>query len=682
MQLEEARKRILKLREQLWEAIRAYFNENREIVPESVRDQMKKELIELEKQFPDLITPDSPTQRVGAPLDGKLPKIPHKSRKYSLGDVFTSEEVREFDERIKRFLNTKSIQYSCELKIDGINVTLWYKKGHLVKALSRGDGQVGEDITHTIKTCQNIPLVLPEPIDVEVSGECFIAKKNFQDILRTETDEFANARNLAAGTVRQLDPRIAAKRNLQIFLYELGQHSSDVGKKVTSQRTLFEFFDRLQLPHESEFEVFENIEQVIRFCEDVSQSDRRKKLWYEIDGIVIKVHDFELRKRLGYTAKTAKYAIAWKFPATEKYTKLLDVHFQVGRTGAVTPVGILEPVEIDGSTVSRATLHNSEEMARKAVKIGDTVIVRKAGDIIPEILEPIEKLRTGSEKKIVFPDLCPECDTPLDRTEIVARCHNKDCPARHRESLIHFAKSLKIDGLGESTIDALLKLDLIHSPADFWMIDQFDLIQLPGFKFKKVENLLMALEARKKMSLAEILAGLGIRLIGTENARTIAHFFQTKFGEVSLKDWLKKAQTIDLEELQNVDGVGAKVAEKLYEWFQNPQTETLWKGFEKAGISLIWPKESVGGVLQGKKFVITGSFETFSRDELKKIITDQGGKILSAISSSCDVLLAGEKAGSKLKKAEDLGIEIWNEEKICQKLGVEKKKKEEPMSLF
>ena len=683
MQLKDAQQRVVKLRNELSAAISAYFNENREIVPESVRDQMKQELIALESQFPKLITPDSPTQRVGAPLDGKLPKVEHISRKFSLSDVFNAEEVREFDEKVKRFLNTKTVQYSCELKIDGINVTLWYEKGKLVKAVSRGDGFVGEDITHSIRTCQNIPLQLSEPLDLEVSGECFISKKNFQKILKTETDEFANARNLAAGTVRQLDPTIAAKRNLQVFLYEIGKHDKEVAKKVVSQESLFNFLDQLNLPHESEFETFNNIKDVIKFCEQISASDTREKLWYDIDGIVIKIHNFDLRKRMGYTAKAAKYAVAWKFPATEKYTKLLDVQFQVGRTGAITPVGILEPLEIDGSTVSRATLHNAGEMERKAVKIGDTVIIRKAGDIIPEILEPIENLRDGSETEIIFPDNCPECGKKLDRGEIVARCDNESCPARHRESLIHFAKSLKIDGLGESTIDAMLELGLIHSPADFWHLDQFDLIQLPGFKFKKVENLMMSLEVRKKLLLAEIFTGLGIRLIGSENSKMLANFFQQKLGEVELREFLVMAKDIELEELQNVDGVGEKVAKQFYDWLHSEITETIWQRFTDAKISLVWPKEKGDGKLNGIKFVITGSFINFGRDELKKIITDNGGKILSAISKNCDVLLAGEKAGSKLKKAEELDIKVWDEEKICAELGIEMSESvEENMSLF
>lgn len=672
----EAKKRIIKLREKLWEANRAYFNENREIVPESVRDQMKQELIGLETEFPDLITPDSPTQRVGAPLEGKLPKVRHKTRKFSLSDIFTPEEAREFDTRVKRFLNRENIEYSCELKLDGINISLWYEQGKLVKALTRGDGTVGEDVTHSIRTCQNLPLVLPEKYELEVSGECFISKAQFEKILEKGTDEFANARNLTAGTVRQLDPKIAAARNLQIFLYTLGQHDTTVEENTQDQQSLFTFFDRLKLPHEAEFQVFGNIEDVIKFCTHWSNPDTRKDLWYDIDGIVIKVHAFDLRKRLGYTAKTAKYAVAWKFPAEQKYTKLLDVHFQVGRTGAVTPVGILEPVEIAGSTVSRATLHNAGEIERKAVKIGDTVIVRKAGDVIPEILEPIENLRDGAEKNIAFPDDCPECGEKLNRGEIVARCVNPDCPARHREKLIYFAKNLKIDGLGEKTIDALLKLDLVHTPADFWKLTQWDLVQLPGFKFKKIENLLLSLEGRKKLTLAEIITGVGIRLVGAENAKLFADFLRRKCGEFGISNWKYVRSKIVLEELVDVDGIGEKVAQKFFEWSQKDRTQKLFDDFQKSGVTLHWPAEVSGGKLAGKKVVITGSFEHFSRDELKSIVSQHGGKISSSVSGNTDLLLAGAKPGSKHTKAMELGVEIWEEAKLIRELDLTVPEKE------
>ena len=684
MNKKDAEIRIIKLREKILAANQAYFNENREIFPESVRDQLKKELISLEKEFPELISANSPTQRVGAPLTSKLPKITHKSRKFSLGDIFDATEAREFDKRVKRFLKIDQIEYSCELKLDGINVTIWYENGRLIRALSRGDGKVGEDITHTIRTCKNVPLKLPHAVDLEVSGECFIAKKNFEKVNAKSDENFANSRNLTAGTVRQLDPKVAEGRYLQTFLYTLG--SNDISRdlpdlKIKNQSDLFKFFDQEGLPHESDFKVFDDIESVIKFCEQWSDRKFREKLWYDIDGIVIKVHDFGLRERLGYTAKTAKYAVAWKFPAEEKYTKLLDIHFQVGRTGAITPVGILEPVEIASSTVSRATLHNADEISRKKIMIGDTVIIRKAGDIIPEILEPIEDLRTGEEIVIKFPTNCPECESVLDSSEKIARCNNLDCPARHRENLLYFAKTLKIDGLGEKTINGMIELDLIHSPVDFWKLDQFDLVQLPGFKFKKVENLLMSLEKRKNLALSEIFAGFGIRLVGAENAKMFANYFQDTFGDFEIVNFLENSAKIELEQLISIDGVGQKVAESFYKFLNNKRTQKLFNDLFEVGIELLWIERISGGIFNGQKIVITGSFSDISRDEIKKIITQNGGKVSSQISRNTDILLAGEKAGSKLKKAEELEVEIWNEAKFREIFPTEKKEGDN-LSLF
>lgn len=655
MEKVQAQARIDQLREKLWEANKAYFNEDREIFSESVRDQMKKELIELETDFPDLVTPDSPTQRVGAPLSGKLPKVDHRKKKYSLGDVFEGDELREFDKKVKRFLKVEAVEYSCELKIDGLNITLWYEQGVLVKALTRGDGATGEDVTHNIKTCENLPLVLPQTIDLEVAGECFIAPSDFEKLNENLEEKFANPRNLAAGTVRQLDPEMASQRKLRLCLYDMASGSGF--EKPKNQKELFGLFDDLGLPHEKEFKVFSGIEGVIQFCEVWSEKRKDLNLNYVVDGIVVKVHDLGLRARMGYTAKTAKYAVAWKFPAEEKYTKLLDVHFQVGRTGAITPVGILEPVEVDGSMVSRATLHNADEMARKEVMIGDTVIIRKAGDIIPEILEPLKDLRTGAEKQILFPEHCPECAEKLDVSEKIARCHNASCPARNRESLYHFARVLDIDGLGTKTVDVLLDLELIHTPADLWKIKPLDLAALPGFKEKKIMNLLASLEKRKLMTLAELFAALGIRLVGSENAKLLADFVRERSGEVLLSQLQSEAW----EDLEQVDGLGGKVIESFLEWLEREGTQKLLEDLVEVGIELEWPeKKSLSEqIYAGKKFVITGSFEDYSRDELKKIIVDKGGKVLSSISKSVDVLLAGEKAGSKLKKAQDLGIEIW-----------------------
>lgn len=667
--------RILQLRAEIQEANEAYFNQNAEIIPESVRDQLKKELIELEAKNPKLITPDSPTQRVGAPLMGKLPKIEHKNPKKSLADAFSDQELKEFDQRVKRFLRAEEVEYSCELKIDGLNITLWYVDGILEKAITRGDGKVGEDVTHSIKTCKNIPLQLPEPLTLEVSGECFINKADFLQIQKNNPEEnFANPRNLAAGSVRQLDPKIAAKRNLSVFLYELGENN--LPEQPTTQQQIFETFEHLGLPHEPDLHVFNNIKEVIEFCHAWGDPDRRKTHPYEIDGIVIKIHHLELRKRMGYTAKTAKFAIAWKFPAEQKYTKLLRVEYQVGRTGVITPVAILEPIEISGSTVQKATLHNQEEIDRKKIMIGDTVIIRKAGDIIPEVLEPIEKLRTGQEIPILLPSHCPECESELITDGPRKKCPNSDCPARHREGLYYFAKTLDIDGLGSKTIDALLALNLIHTPADFWKLKPLDLALMPGFKEKKIMNLLKALKEKKQLPLATILSGIGIKNIGKENAQLISDYIESQCGKVQTKELNNIFDQTRVLNLLNIDGIGEVVAENFINTIQSKKTKELLQDFADQEIELLWEEKNISHdpEFSGKTFVITGSFTGLSRDELKKIIGDRGGKVISAISAKTSVLIAGEKAGSKLKKAEELGIVTWDEEILLEKLGIELEK--------
>jgi len=756
MNFDEAKIRVGQLREQILTANFAYFNENREIIPEAIRDQLKKELIELETKFPELLESTSPTQKIGSPLTGKLPKIKHKTKKYSLSDAFNWEDLREFDLRVKRFFklaeNTE-VEYSCELKLDGLNITLWYENGILQKAITRGNGEIGEDVTHTIKTCENLPLKISENLNLEVAGEVFIGKDDFEKINKKEIKKqqnkdleqknyseigFKNSRNLAAGTVRQLDPIIAAERKLQIFLYELGENNLDFNSKlknktiettpqrgdativnsnlpenssqIKNQLDFFKFLDLEKLPHEKDFKVCKNIEEVIKFCDHYTNSKNRENLFYDIDGIVIKIHDFSLRKRMGFTAKAAKYAIAYKFPAEQKYTKLLDIHYQVGRTGAITPVGILEPVDIAGSTVARATLHNPEEISRKKIKIGDTVIIHKAGDIIPEILEPIENLRTGEEIEIVFPKNCPECAVALDFSETIVRCRNTECAGKHRQNLFYFADILKIDGLGKRTIEALLELELIKTPADFWRLTPLDLASLPGFKLKKIENLLQALENKKILELSDIFAGLGIRLVGKENAKIFAKFFYDNFGEIDLAKFCKIIEgknreliknnfgangvtpqqgdatcincnsfiaKFSLENLVNIDGIGEKVAEQFYSYLKSPLAQQIFCDFLELGLQLKFPQIAENSQkLTGKTFLITGSFEKFSRNELKQIIEKQGGKILSAVSKNLNYLLVGAKAGSKLKKAEELNnkldqkINILDENKVIDFLEI------------
>jgi len=677
MEKKQAQVKIQLLRDKIREANYAYFTQNREVVPESVRDQLKQELIALETEYPDLITTDSPTQRVGAALDSKLPKITHKNRKYSLGDAFNAEELMEFDERVKKFLKVEAVEYSCELKVDGLNITLWYEQGQLVKAVTRGDGFIGEDVTHTIRTCENLPLTLADKVDLEVSGEVFIEKDDFEKVKNrpqtsggTETENYKNTRNLAAGSVRQLDPQAAAERHLKIYLYELGDNN--LASKPSTQTELFNAFDALHLPHQpsSNFTLHENIQSVINFCDQWSNPAEREKLNYDIDGIVIKVHRLDYRERLGFTAKTAKHAMAFKFPAEEKFTKLLDVQYQVGRTGAITPVAILEPVDLAGSTVARATLHNREEIERKGVMIGDQVIIRKAGDIIPEVLEPLLDLRDGSQKPIIFPAECPECETELDLTETVARCENLSCPARHRQSLFYFANTLDIEGLGPKSIEAMLELNLVHTPADFWQLKPLDLATLPGFKLKKIENLLSALEAKKELTLAEIFTGLGIRLVGAENAKLFARYIKEHLDSPTLAQLNEFLDNFNFEALQDafvhLDGVGEKVALAMTDYLNLKRTKKLFKDLESVGIHLHWPEEIINtdSPYNDKKFVITGTFETLSRDEIKQLVTRGGGKILSAISGNADVLICGAKAGSKLKKAQELGLAIWEEKMI------------------
>ncbi len=693
MDASQALERIKILRIKLIEANTAYFTEDREIIPESVRDQLKAELIELETQFPDLITPDSPTQRVGAALSEKLPKIDHKTRKYSLGDAFSTEDLIEFDERVKRFLRVENVEYSCELKIDGLNITLWYEQGKLAKAITRGNGITGEDVTHTIRTIHNLPLELKEPLDLEVAGEVFIGKNDFESINNKleEENRFKNTRNLAAGSVRQLDPKISSQRNLQVFLYEMGA-TTQQNIPTKDQTVLFNFFDQLMLPHNPSLKVFNGISDVINFCDQWSDRSLHKDLDFDIDGVVVKIHDFDLRTRLGYTAKTAKWAIAYKFPAEQKYTKLLDIEFQVGRTGAITPVAILEPVDIAGSTVARATLHNQDEITRKGVKIGDTVIIHKAGDIIPEVLEPIESMRDGSESEIIYPSKCPECAELVDMTETIYRCQNNDCPARHRENLYYFAQSLKVDGLGPSTIDSLLELNLIHSPADLWKLTPQDLALVPLFKEKRIFKLIDALGTRKEMTLAELLTSLGIRLVGAENAKIFAEYIRNKCGDVKLGEIVSafplnnedSGSLFSIDSLADLDGIGVKVAESFYTYITSHKNRRLFEDFISIGIDIQWPDQNAQSEkLSGTKFLITGSFEHFSRDELKKIISDQGGKILSSVSKNVDILIAGEKAGSKLTKCEELGVEVWNETQTLNRLDLEAPTKSLPQeSLF
>ncbi len=474
-----AKIRIEKLKDKIRELNYEYFVLDKSEVSEAVRDSLKAELRKLEEEFPDLITTDSPTQRVGSVLDSKFAKVRHLTAKKSLQDAFSEEEVRDWFERISKVIDPEKIHYVCELKIDGLNVTLHYEKGRLVRAITRGDGEEGEDITHTIRTIESVPLTLGKPIDAEVSGEVYLSKADFQKITEDQKRKggeiFANPRNAAAGSVRQLDPKVAAERNLSAFFYELGKNNLERPPKT--QHEVLEFLQELGLRVNREYRYFGSIEDVINFL--AVWHEKRDKLGYEIDGIVIKVDDKDQQQALGFTAKAPRFAIAYKFPAAQSTTKILDIHVQVGRTGALTPVAVLQPVKVAGSTISRATLHNEDEIKRKDVRIGDTVIIQKAGDVIPEVVEVLKDLRTGHEHVFHFPKKCPVCGSKAKRKEgeSAYRCTNPDCFAQDRERFIHFVAAFGMDGLGEKIVNQLIENQMVDDPADIFTLTKDDFFE-------------------------------------------------------------------------------------------------------------------------------------------------------------------------------------------------------------
>lgn len=655
----EAKTRIEKLREQINKLNYDYFVLDTSTVSEAVRDALKKELKALEEKYPDLITPDSPTQRVGSVLSRKFQKVKHLTPKKSLQDAFSFEELREWAERIQKLVPHEKISYIAELKIDGLNITLHYEKGLLVRGLTRGNGVEGEDVTHSVRTIESIPLKLREPIDLEVSGEVYLPKKSFEKVNKEQQEKgeepFANPRNAAAGTIRQLDPKVAASRDLAALLYEIGNHKFH----LKTQKETLEFFQEIGLPVNKNFIHKESIEEIIHSCE--TWKEKRDTLPYEIDGIVIKVNDFEQQRRMGCTAKFPRFAIAYKFPAEEATSKILDIVVQVGRTGAITPVAVLQPTPVAGSIVSRATLHNEDEISRLDVRIGDTVVIQKAGDVIPAVVSVLKNLRDGKEHQFFMPKQCPMCGSKVikEEGEAIARCSNRECFAVEREKIIHFVSkhALNIEGLGEKVIDALLQHDLIRDSSDIFILTKEDFLTLPLVKTKKAENLMQAIHTSKSVPLPRFLFALGIRYIGEQTCYELAQFFHAR----SISDWYEKVKSFSLEELENMEGVGKKMAESLYKWLHDKKNHTFLERLEKRGVKIMNEK-TAQSKLQGKNFVLTGSLSKFTRDEAKNIIRSLGGNVAGSVSSQTDFLVCGEEPGSKLDHAKKLNIPLLNEE--------------------
>lgn len=653
------------LREFLNQYSHEYHVLDKASVPDAEYDRLLQELITLESDHPELVTADSPTQRVGGePLKG-FHKVDHRIPMLSLANAFNEQGLRDFDHRVQQMIGD-SVSYVCELKIDGLAVSLSYEKGRFVLGATRGDGYTGEDITSNLRTIRSIPLKLKEPGDLEVRGEAFMPKRSFEALNKkrkeNEEEPFANPRNAAAGSLRQLNPRIAADRQLDTFLYGVGEW---VGDAFESHSDALEKIQMLGLKTNPEWRRCQTIDDVVAYVE--KWSDKRPDLSYEIDGIVIKVDSLSHQKKLGFTAKSPRWAIAYKFPAEEVVTTLEGIEVSIGRTGVLTPTALLAPVSVAGTTVRRASLHNEDLIREKDVRIGDAVVVKKAGDIIPEVVNVLIERRTGNEQPYHMPTHCPECESELVRIEgeVALRCINPKCPAQIREGLIHFVSrnAMNIDGLGEKVITQLFQSSLIEDVADLYALRYDDLIKLERMGDKSVNNLIDAIEASKKNSLERLLFGLGIRYVGAKAAKTLAQAFKTI-------DDLAEA-TVD--ELILVDEIGDKMADSIHTYFQNPDVLTLIEELKQHGLNMDYlGREPIlseaDALFTDKTIVLTGKLEKMSRDEAKDAVEKLGGKVTGSVSKSTNIVIAGEEAGSKLQKAKDLGIEIWDEDRFTSEL--------------
>lgn len=650
----DAQVRIQKLREEILRRNHEYFVLDESHVSEAVRDALKRELIELETAYPEFITADSPTQRVGSALSGRFDKVEHKSRKWSLADVFSVEELKAWEERVVK--GAGPAEFVSELKIDGLNITLWYEAGELVRAVTRGNGQVGEDVTHTVRTIKNVPLRLFEAVDLEVSGEVYLPRSSFEKM-----EGFANPRNAAAGSVRQLDPAVAAERELRMFCYTLREE----GQRMQKHTDSLERMKVLGLPVNPNFAVHDSAEASVAYLE--KWAEQREALDYDIDGVVFKVNAREQQEELGYTAKAPRWAAAYKFPAEQSTTVVEGITIQIGRTGAATPVAELRPVTVAGSTVSRATLHNEDEILRKDVRIGDTVIIQKAGDIIPEVVEVLLNLRPEGTAPYPFPKACLMCGTEYERPEgeAVHRCPNMQCPGRMRESFSHFVSraAMDIDSLGEKVVDQLIEYGFVHDFADFFTLTVEQLLELPLFKEKRAQNVFNAVQARRHIPMHRFIFGLGIRFVGEQTAKLLVDHLHSLSTEENpnpayLRDLLMSSTQ---ESLESIEGFGERIASSVMEWISNAYHQNLLQKFADLGLSLEWPeaKETVDGIA-GKSFVITGTLSR-PRPEFKKQIEAAGGKVSSSVSKKTDYVLVGEDPGSKASKAKDLGLNILDE---------------------
>ena len=628
-----------------------YYTKDAPSVSDSEYDQLYRELVELETAHPDEILPESPTHRVGGVVLKGFTKYQHQYPLYSLQDAFSREELEAFDQRVRK--EFPSVSYVCELKIDGLSISLTYENGVLVTGATRGDGSVGEDITENLKRVKDIPLVLPEPVNITVRGECYMPRASFDRVnqIRQENGEpeFANPRNAAAGTLRQLDTKIVAKRNLATFLY---QEVSPTDQ--SSQEGVLEKLARLGFVVNQERVLAEDMEQIWDFIQKVAQL--REDLPYDIDGIVIKVNDLAVQEELGFTVKAPKWAVAYKFPAEEKEAKILSVDWTVGRTGVVTPTANLTPVQLAGTTVSRATLHNVDYIAEKDIHQDDTVIVYKAGDIIPAVLRVVKDKRV-SDQALAIPTHCPSCQSELlhFEDEVALRCINPLCPAQIKEGLNHFASrdAMNITGLGPAVVEKLFAAQLVEDVAGIYRLTVEDLLTLEGFKEKSAEKLYEAIQASKENSAEKLLFGLGIRHVGSKVSQILLQEFHD----------LDQLATADPERIAGIDSLGMVVAESLKSYFAQEGSKRLLQELKEAGVNMAYLGEKVAAdaALSGMTVVLTGKLERLTRSEAKAKLESLGAKVTGSVSKKTDLVVAGSDAGSKLTKAQELGIQVEDE---------------------
>lgn len=659
MELEQAKKRVEELVPLLKYYTQMYFDD-KQVVSDYEYDMLMRELKQIEAEFPELIREDSPTQRVGSSIKKGFEKVTHEVPLQSLQDVFTFGEVRDFDERVKKVAEENNIElkYVVETKIDGLSAALEYKNGILVRGATRGNGIVGEDVTENLKTIKTIPKKLKEPIDIIVRGEVFIGKEEFEklnsDRILSEEEQFANARNAAAGSLRQLDSKITAKRPLDMYIFNV-QKSDTV--EFTSHYESLKYLEELGFNVNPVKILCNNIEEAIAAIEKIGED--REKISFGIDGAVVKVDNLELREKLGTTYKTPKWAVAYKYPPEKKETKLKDIICQVGRTGAITPMAILEPVVVAGSKISKTTLHNEDYIKERDIRIGDTVIIQKAGDVIPEVIEVNKRKRTGEEQEFKMPTVCPVCGAQAVREEGEAAwyCNGIECPAKLYRGIIHFAsrEAMDINGLGEAIIEELINRGLISNITDIYKLTFEDIASLKKNGKKFAQNLMDAIEESKHRDLYRLVNALGIRHVGVKLAKSLCKTYDT----------MDKLMAATYEELYMKEEIGKIIAESIYSFFKEEQTIDLINKLKEYGVNMQAIKEEgTDERFEGLTFVLTGTLEKYSREEAQEIIEKYGGKTSGSVSKKTSYVLAGEAAGSKLTKAQELGIKIITEQEF------------------